>query len=325
MRRPLSRVPEEAAFLRADERCDALCSLLSRNVRARFAAQGASLDRRRLAMATQYGPTWMRGAVNRWQMASEWSAAMQHVEPVPVAKARRRPANATDAELIDQAVETGLDLALDTLPARVRDEVSDTDLEAARRLTRQRLQRGMFRQSLAALKETQRGLIVLLEAGKSPTLPMLRDVERLASMFGLNARQAQAIVNEAEAMARNKVKPAVIVRQMTRRVEQALEARAEMIAQTLGREAINTAQQALYEVLDREDLLGDRQVREWVTRHDERVCERCDAFDGERAPLDDSFVSELGEIAFQTGIHPSCRCRIRLVTVRDKKRGRRAA
>lgn len=310
--------------MRADERCDALCSLLARNVRARFAAQGASLDRRRLAMATQYGSTWMRGAVNRWQMASEWAASMQHVEPAPVAKAKR-PKNATDAELIDQAVETGLDLALDTLPARVRDEVSDDELDAARRLTRQRLQRGMFRQSLAALKETQRGLIVLLEAGKSPTLPMLRDVERLASMFGLNGRQAQAIVNEAEAMARNKVKPAVIVRQMTRRVEQALEARAEMIAQTLGREAIATAQQALYEVLDRADLLGDRQVREWVTRHDERVCERCDAFDGERATLDDSFVSELGEIAFQPGIHPSCRCMVRLVTVREKKRGRRAA
>jgi hypothetical protein len=179
-----------------------------------------------------------------------------------------------------------------------------------------------------------RGLEAVVSAAGNPTLDTLRSPSQLASMFGLNSRQAAAIVREAQGLIdyHRKLTPSIIAgirRSMRRRIREALEARAEMVGQSLAQEAISTAQQALYDTARRQGLLDDeKHLKEWVTRRRygaTNVCPRCDAFDHKRVPVDEVFESDLGEIAYQPGIHPRCQCRTRLVTVRTPARSRRVA
>ena len=157
----------------------------------------------------------------------------------------------------------------------------------------------------------------------------LVDIERLASMFGLTSRQAAAIVRATEALfnygpKNTKARLESIRRAMVRQIQTALEARAEVLGQTIGREAISTGQQALFETAQRQGLLDEeKQKREWVTRHDEKVCPICDSVDGVVADIDQSFEAEDGSILFQPPAHPRCRCSIRLVTVKTPKRATR--
>lgn len=327
-RRPLSNAAEEPAFLKADEACERCGQALKRAIRARFMAHAKALHRPSLAMALAYSaPTAIRLAVNAQTAAHQWATDLMSDERYS-GKAGKVPE--TEAQIVEGAVDAGIELGLETLPAKIRDKV---DVEAARRLTRKRLFAGMFRQNLAAYNEAVRGLEVLASASRSPAIATLLDVERLASMFGLNARQAATIVREAEALfnygpKNTKKRIEAIRRSMMDRVRLALEARAETLGQTIGREAISTAQQALFETAKRQGLLDEeKQKREWVTRHDERVCPICDSVDGVIADIDQEFEAEDGSTFFQPPAHPRCRCSIRLVTVKTPKRStrRRAA
>lgn len=324
-RRPLSDVPEEPAFLRADEACDACASALRKPLLARMRADGALLHRPTLAMALAYSaPSGVRIAFKPETAARAWAAEMLADERF-AEKAKGK--GSTEAELIDAALEAGLELGLDTLPAAVRGKV---DVPAARKLARSRLLRGAFRQNLAAYDASLHGLEVLVSASRAPSMAALLDPDRLASMFGLTGRQAQTIVREAEASLaygpkNTKARMDSIRRSINRRVKQALEARAEVMGQTLGREAISTAQQALFEIAQRQGLLTETQHRrEWVTRHDERVCPICDSMDGLIVAFDQTFEDADGEEYFQPPAHPMCRCSIRLVTKATPKRQTRS-
>ena len=319
-RRPLSNAAEESHFLAADEACEACASGMKAAILSRFRSDAASMDRSMLALAASYSaPSAIRMAFKPMEAAQRWASQLLSDDRF---SQKARP-TAHEAELIDAAIGAGLDLGLNTLPAKIRGEV---DIEAARKLARKRLVKGAFRQNLAAYEESLRGLERLANASRDPALTILKDPERLADAFGLTGRQADALARETKALVANKKATAAIKQAMADRLRQALEARAEVLGQTLANEAINTAQQALFEIAESQGLLdADKQVREWITRRDERVCPICDGFDGKRAEIGEPFVSDDGEEAYQTGIHPRCRCRVRLVTVRSPKRARRAA
>lgn len=325
-RRPLSSVDEERLFLAADAGCDAVCKRMRAHVLARFAAHGKAINGPAFQIGVLHGsPSVMRVAMNAPAGAEAWTRALYPTteDSSQVAKARKPKVGATEAELIEAALDVGIELGLETLPAKARKKV---DVAAARRVARGRLMRGSFRQNLAALEESQRGLAVLLNASRDPALTVLKDSDRIASSFGLNSRQAATIVRETRALVDAGKKTEAIKRAMAKRVRQALEARADLLSEMLGREAIATAQAALYEQAQKQGLLDeDKELREWVTRRDDRVCPICDAFDGKRAAIGEPFVSDDGEEAMQPGIHPRCRCFVRLVKVRTASRGRRAA
>ena len=325
-RRPLSLVAEEVHFLRADEACDAFCARMKRHVLARFASHGAAMRGPLFDLGVYYGsPSVVRVVTNARMGAEAWTNSLYPADkPKAVQKARKVTPGATEAELIDAALDAGIELGLQTLPAKARKEV---DVAAARKVARRRLMSGSFRANLNALEEAQRGLAVLLNASRDPALTVLKDSDRLAGAFGLNARQAQTIVRETQALVEAGKKTEAIKRAMAKRVRQALEARAEFLAEALGREAIAVCQQAIYEQAQKQGLLDeDRQMREFVTRRDDRVCPICDGMDGQRATIDEPFESDYdGGEYFAPPVHPRCRCAVRLVTVTAPKRGKRAA
>ena len=333
-RRPLSNAEEEPLFQREDAYCEAVGVKMRDAILRRMAAAGASMHRPSLALALTCGSaSAVRIAFNAQAAAHVWASELLSDEAFTVKAGKGRLQ--TEAEIIQDAIDAGIEIGLEKLPAKIR---ADVDEAAARRLTRQRLLAGMFRQNLAAYNESVRGIETLASAARTPALATLLDVERLASMFGLNARQAASLVREATALyeyvpegtkRRDDPKRLNAIRKaMAKRVRQALEARAETLGQTMAREAISTAQSALFETAQRQGLLDeDKQKREWVTRHDDRVCPICDSVDGVIADIDQEFEAEDGSTFFQPPAHPRCRCSIRLVTIKTPKRAtrRRAA
>jgi len=319
-RRPLSSVEEETAFLAADEAHDRCVRRLRPHILGRFAGQGRLLDRRALVLGVAYSASSAARLAVTGSACLAWTDLQYPLEST-ARKAGRK--GTTEAELIAAAVDAGLELGLQTLPASVRGKV---DVEAARRDAIRRLRQGAFRRNLADLEEAQRAIGKLIGASKDPSLASLSDPERIASMFGITERQADSLANETRALVAAGKKPDAIRRAMARRVKQALEYRAETIAQQIGGEAISTAQDALFAQARKQGLLSeDTYVREWVTRRDARVCPRCDAFDGERADVGEVFESTEGEESDAPPLHPRCRCRVRLVRVANPKRGKRAA
>lgn len=323
MRPPLSNAEEESIFQRMDDACDACAAGLKDHILRRWEEQARGMNRPMLAMALTYGAPSAVGVAAQ-PIRPAWSRAFKFSKPKVVQKATPK-LTYNEEEAIAGLLDTGIELGLETLPAKIRDKV---DTEAARALARRRLSRAAFRRNLAAFDDAMRGLERIVEASRNPSLAVLKDVERLASMFGLNARQAEIIVRETETLVAHKKNLEAIRRVMARRIRQALEANAELLGQTLAQEAISTAQQALYEVAKRQGLLDDeKHLKEWVTRARygaTNVCPRCLGFDHKRVPVDEMFVSDSGERAYQPGIHPRCQCRTRLVTQRTASRPRRS-
>ena len=335
MRPPLSNAEEESIFQRMDDACDTCAAGLKAHILQRWADAGAGLHRPTLTLALAYGaPSAINVAAANIRPA--WSRAMKFQKPKAVAKAGTPKLTKDEADFIDGALEAGIEFGLEALPANIRSRV---DVEEATALARRRLSRGIFRQHLAEFDESLRGLERIVEASRDPALSVLKDPIQLSQMFGLNAQQAAIIVRETKEVIARHQKPPIrgvvrplskedvetVRRVMRRRIRQAIEARAELQGQTLAQEAISTAQQALYDTAKRQGLLdADKHFKEWISRRDEKVCPRCDAFDHKRVPVDEQFVSDTGERAYQPGIHPRCRCRTRLVTQRTVARPRRS-
>jgi hypothetical protein len=325
-RRPLSNAEEEPHFLAADAGRERFRDGMKAHVLSRFAAHGQALKGAVFDLGVYYGsPSVVRVVSDARAGAAAWTGAL-YPEDLPALKARKPAAGVSEAELIEAALDAGMELGLQTLPARARKAV---DVGAARKVARQRLRQGSFRKNLAALEESQRGLAVLLNASRDPALTVLQDSDRLAQAFGLNSRQAATIVRETRALVDAGKKTEAIKRAMAKRVQQAIEARAELLADELGREAIGVTQTALWEQAKAQGLLEEeRHLQEWVSRHDDVVCPICDELDGQRVEIGEPFESPTtGEQYDDAHAHPRCRCKKRIVTVRtpDRQTRRRAA
>lgn len=324
---PMSDVPEEIHFARADARLDAVTPALGKRLREMHAAIGGGMNKNAIALAIGYGSKSAIGLSRDWTAtAAVWRETLAP-ETAPkdravVQKAKAAPVPDEAAEMIDAAVEAGIELGLQTLPEDIADYV---DVDAAARKARAILRRGQFARSLDALQESQRGLERLVTSGGDPKLAVLRNPDRLISMFGLNSQQADRIARVTAQMVDDGVSVKLIERRVGRMAEEAIQSRMETIAQTLGREALGAGQQALYDQAREDGLLDEeRYTREWVTRGDALVCDRCWDFDGARAGFDEDFESLSGEFAYRPEIHPRGRCSVRIVDLAAERREKRA-
>jgi len=199
---------------------------------------------------------------------------------------------------------------------------SQVDMDAARAKARNILRKGVFQKALNALENARLGLRKLVELGQPPSMEAFRKPVFLARSFGVTVVQAQRLRAEADALVaqRPPLLPKTIARRLYKRLELALDTQSELLANILGREAINAAQQALFRQAAEQELFDESRVlREWVARVElGGVCPRCRAFHRTRAMVNGWFESRLGETAARPGIHPHCRCGTRLVRLRTR-------
>jgi hypothetical protein len=90
--------------------------------------------------------------------------------------------------------------------------------------------------------------------------------------------------------------PARVERLVERYRARLIAQRAEMIARTETLAAVNAGQrQAWDQAVVRGSVRGTEVERVWIVTDDERLCDECDALDGETAPLGGKFPGEGGE------------------------------
>jgi len=317
-RRPLSTAEEEPHFLAADAGRERFRDGMKAHVLSRFAAHGQALKGSVFDLGVYYGsPSVVRVVSDARAGAVAWTGAL-YPEDLPAQKARKPTAGVSEAELIEAALDAGMELGLQTLPARARKAV---DVGAARKVARQRLRQGSFRKNLAALEESQRGLAVLLNASRDPALTVLKDSDRLAQAFGLNSRQAATIVRETRALVEAGKKTDAIKRAMKKRVRQALEARAEALSEALGSEAINESRTALWEQAKKQGLLEDKKdIQEWVLREGLKHCPICGTMAGQRRKIGEAFISPHDGSSYRSPpVHNHCGCQLIIVKPKSAK------
>lgn len=322
-------VPEESVFKEYDEIADRIADRLGRYINRLFRVASESLDAQRLAAAQSLESPSLVNQAGNW-IALE-ASFRQHLAPPPKEpekeeqKARRRGAPLSDpfasldpSGLIQEAVDAGIELGIRTLPTQAaRDSV---DVAKARRRAYATLNRDLIKQSLNALNESRGALAMLVDHPKhlmgdvGDDVRAALDGRTMQSLFGLDKRQAQALVRELGDMAARKIPKRELRAYALRRYRQMLKIRIDLLAKTISNEAVNKGQRAAWAEAKAAGDLRAGYLKEWVARI--LPCPRCLAFDGKRAPIDKPFVSDLGETAMEPEIHPRGRCRMRLVKPR---------
>lgn len=318
-KRTLRVVEEERAFRRADRVADrlgkALAALLVAFARKVRDATDETLVAEALAI----------NSPDLLDQSLDWGQSALEAERVLTAFAEESPAEQKAAnplkgippsELLRLALESGLDLGLGTLPEEVAAELLRGELRLEARRAMKRTLARHAQEYLVEMRRAQRSLVSLATA-KRPTSQLSKDLSAVFDgrtvrrMTGLNRQQTQTLVKKAQALLNKEVAPYKIRDQILKDYQRALKQRADVAARAMVSEAQNAAQLATWKRAKRKGLL-EGWFKEWVTRGDDDVCERCWSLDGQRVELDGKFESELVEPISSPEIHLRGRCRMRL-------------
>jgi hypothetical protein len=155
-----------------------------------------------------------------------------------------------------------------------------------------------------------------IETGISP-----RDTARLIrTVVGLNERQALAVMHFRAKLHASGASSDLLEKSANRYAQQLLRQRALTIAQTELNDALVKGQQLLWQSAQAQGKLPRTLEQRWIVTPDDRLCEYCQAMDGQRSPVGVAFQTPLGP---RTGppMHPKCRCALGLTeTSRSKVR-----
>ncbi len=137
-------------------------------------------------------------------------------------------------------------------------------------------------------------------------------VRDLRNTIGLDARRARALRSFEDNLRANDVRN--VDQQVARYKDELVRNRAETIART---ESVTIENQARLEAWDigiETGAIPESAEQEWVSSSD--PCQYCQAMDGQRVPVGDTFSSDrYGEVS-QPPLHPNCLC---LVVLRSFK------
>lgn len=321
----LRPVEEEPIFLRYDEIADEIAASFANLIARMFRLASDGLSEARLGAAQSLGTSSLVKLAANWKLLD---AQFRGILAPPL-KAAEREGKAVKANpfakldpsgLLLEAVDAGIQMGVETLPTPEAREAG-VDLQGARKIAYQTLNRDLVKQSLASLDESREALAMLVEHPKhlmGQTGAAVRDAldgRTMKQLFGLDKRQARTLVRELGDLANQGAGRRELRRYAIRRFKQMLKQRIDRIAGTLANEAMNAGQAAAWKQAKLEGVLKPGYVKEWIARV--LPCPRCLAFDGKRVPLDKPFVSDRGEVADKPEIHQNGRCRMRLVKPRS--------
>jgi SPP1 gp7 family putative phage head morphogenesis protein len=171
---------------------------------------------------------------------------------------------------------------------------------------------GSLAEDLSA--ETRKALQGIIEravnAGQAP-----KDTAKLIEqIIGLNRRQASALERYRAALVGEGLTGPRLNRLVTRYANRLRKMRALAIARS---ETITAANQGNLETWRRNVREGvldpSRWLKEWLAIGDPRTCPDCAALDGQRARIDQPFISPAYGEVWTPALHTNCRCSVALV------------
>lgn len=131
---------------------------------------------------------------------------------------------------------------------------------------------------------------------------------RASGGYGLEQRSMAQYLKMLGNGEGNKVVPEVA----TKFVQRALHERAERIGANESQRAIEMGKTLVWMRQHREGRLPPNIQREWLTAEDERVCPICGPMDHVKIGMQDRFELPDGNEVWAPGVHPNCRCGVRL-------------
>lgn len=309
---PLDDIPEEAAFLAADRGADRISKGIRQAFLAALSDTVAGLDQNALRAATSFGDSGYAESIVR---AGGLGARFTDNLKDSGAKAER------ESSLLDQAIEIGLILGLAVLAVRFTTE----QVEEFRRAARVYAETELRDQAKWIEDETAAALaLALFLVRRAPfvsekvsgALARVFEPQTYRATIGLNKKQVQGLIRRGRSSLIAGVPVEAVRRQVFAEAAVLLNERAELVARSIAERAINLSQQA---AVERAALLGlidaDEVYRQWISRADGEVCQRCLDFHLVLARIDEPFISRTGEIAWVPDVHPFGRCRFRVAGI----------
>jgi len=138
--------------------------------------------------------------------------------------------------------------------------------------------------------------------------------KRIMSEIGLQSRSQVALERFRKDLIKKGIKPSTIDKRVLRYRNKLLRGRARSIARTELMRASNMGQQLLWEEAAAQGHLDVSAFEKiWITTPDDRLCKYCQAKNGQRVGVFDTFQNPIGNPEPQPPLHPMCRCSTALV------------
>ena len=147
-----------------------------------------------------------------------------------------------------------------------------------------------------------------------------RSIERiLIETAGLDARRAQTLIRFRDNQIARGVSSMIVRQRVDDLRNRMLMDRALVIARTETIDAANAGQVELWNQAREAGEIPFGMLKEWIATEDSRICPICESLDGQKVPLDQSFVDLNGVHHDRPTAHVMCRCSLALVEPEEEE------
>ena len=150
-------------------------------------------------------------------------------------------------------------------------------------------------------------------------VPAKAAADKVLDAYGLTPRQMRGFTsNKQFAVPVESISPFDVKARARAYIDRSFTQRVRKLARQEEHNIDQQAQQFAWMWMQDKGKLSPKAQKLWITAKDERVCPVCGPLHGKKVGLNDQFVTPHGQF-WTPGLHPNCRCQIRLIENRFSK------
>jgi hypothetical protein len=150
-------------------------------------------------------------------------------------------------------------------------------------------------------------------------VPAKAAADRVLDAYGLTPRQMRGYVGAKQFQVPvADTLPRALKAKARAYIDRAFTTRTRKLARQEEHNIEQQAQQYAWMWLQDKGRLSQKAQKIWITARDERVCPVCGPLHGKKVPVSEQFVTKDGSF-WTPGLHPNCRCKVRLLEHRFTK------
>lgn len=144
-------------------------------------------------------------------------------------------------------------------------------------------------------------------------MPQKVAADRVMDAFGLTPRQMTGYTSIGEAKAIASAQPMSLKGKALTYIQRSLRTRFKSFADQEEHNLTQQATQTAWMWLQDKGSISEVAQKVWLTARDERVCPQCGPLHGKKVGVKEQFELPGGHRVYVPGVHPNCRCEVRLV------------
>jgi hypothetical protein len=150
-------------------------------------------------------------------------------------------------------------------------------------------------------------------------VPAKAAADRILDAYGLTPRQMRGFTsNKQLMMSVESVSPLDVKARARAYIDRSFTQRVRKLANQEEHNIDEQAKQFAWMWMQDKGKISPNAQKMWVTAHDERVCPVCGPLHGQKVGVNEQFRSHVGQF-WTPGLHPNCRCVVRLIENRFSK------